>query len=65
MACQQPMGDEQETKSFKSNRGTTPTTPLPDTRQLLDQLVAENIKWGKFGSITSSALTEKQIHSQQ
>ena len=35
-----------------------------DMRQLLDQMLAENIKWGKFGSITSSALAERDIFSQ-
>ena len=34
------------------------------TRQMLDQLLAENIKWGKFGSITSSALAEENIFGQ-
>jgi hypothetical protein len=32
-----------------------------DMRQLLEQMLAENIKWGKFGSITGNALAEKQI----
>jgi hypothetical protein len=34
------------------------------TRQMLDQMLAENIKWGKFGSITSSALAEENIVGQ-
>ena len=35
-----------------------------DTRQMLEQMLAENVKWGKFGSITSSALAEEQKFGQ-
>ena len=61
-ARQRQMGDEQQTKSFGYNEVTSPTAE--DTRQLINQLLAENFMWGKFGSITGSALAEENIFSQ-
>ena len=55
-------------ETYQKKRGSTSvlikrsnhlTENEQNTRQLLDNLMAEHINWGKFGSVTGSALEEK------
>ena len=55
---------EQSEKTIRMNKPHPDPSHVLDTRQMLDQMLAENIKWGKFGSITNSALAEEHIFSQ-
>ena len=56
--------DEKSVKTIRLKKPHLDQAHGLTRRQMLEQMLAENIKWGKFGSITSSALAEEQKFGQ-